>query len=327
MAKVKTLEAFSRLELSTAHKLLASRVASMMGRKLEEGDWSAVYCNAKGIPIAGWSNLNIDVLHGNLGVEHKMLCVKSDKKIKELCGTRLMHPALTRSIRIPEGETDATKAARIVLKQYADTVAKRQKAIRESSGKKADLRTGWLLWQEALREFLYFEESTVAPIPKDYTAIWKESGGGARKASKNLWVYHKDSDEKRYSITTSAGAKIQPYFRVPGPTDPNLYYFVAQGEHVNAGFVRIWITPNTAALLRHKLKTTDNQVISDTIIKVSKLRIKSTAKGNGPAIVKFEDAESLVISEQAYEMLRTNFNGVSDEHSMQLFLRSSEESA
>ena len=42
---------------------LAGKVAAMMGRKWEEGDWSAVYCAAKGIPDAGWSNLNIDVNH------------------------------------------------------------------------------------------------------------------------------------------------------------------------------------------------------------------------------------------------------------------------
>ena len=42
----------------------------MMGRKLEEGDWAEVYCRAKGLPNQGWSNLNIDVMHEGLGVEH-----------------------------------------------------------------------------------------------------------------------------------------------------------------------------------------------------------------------------------------------------------------
>jgi hypothetical protein len=100
----KTLQAFSKTEFTKAHALLAARVATMMGRKFEEGDWSYVYHTAKNIPPSGWSNLNIDVMHKSLGIEHKMLCVQSKKSIKEHCGTSLMHPAATRSIRVPSTE-------------------------------------------------------------------------------------------------------------------------------------------------------------------------------------------------------------------------------
>lgn len=289
----------------------------MMGRKLEEGDWTSVYCKAKGIPVAGWSNLSIDVMHAGLGVEHKMLCTRSAQPIAELCGTTLMHPAATRSIRIPEVQ-DATKAARDVLTQYADLIEQRRKKVRETGdGKGADLRTGWLLWQESLREFLYFEEEMVAPNPSDFRAEWKESGGGARKTSRNLWVYEKDSGRKRYSITTAAGAKIQPYFDVPPPNDPNVYVFVVQGEPLPGGLVRIWVSDLTAQAIESTLGTLDSDQLSKAIL-------SAVASG---ATAKKEDAEvggearELVVKSTAYDALCSAFEGVGDEHRMQLFLR------
>jgi len=83
MIRPKTRPAFSKDEFDKAHVLLASRVAVMMGRKFEEGDWSSMYCMAKAIPQRGWSNLNIDVIYRSLGVEHKMLCVRSDRDMRE----------------------------------------------------------------------------------------------------------------------------------------------------------------------------------------------------------------------------------------------------
>ena len=53
-----TLRAFSILQARKAKVLLAAKVANMMGRKFEEGDWSEVYCKAKDIPDSGWSNLH-----------------------------------------------------------------------------------------------------------------------------------------------------------------------------------------------------------------------------------------------------------------------------
>jgi len=250
LSKFKTLSAFTKEEFKRAHIYLASRVATMLGRKFEEGDWSYVYCNAKNIPDQGWSNLNIDIMHDGLGVEHKMLCVRSKKNMKEHCGTTLMHPAATRAIRIPSLEGDPTEIAQNVLSQYVDLLDQREDKLAELyPGKKPDLRTGWLLWQESLAEFMYFEEDIFVPNPDNYWAEWKESRGGTRRESKTLWVYKKDTGQKRYSITTIAGAKIQPYFDVPPPNDPNICYFKVQGEDFKSGLIRVWLTQTTAKLL------------------------------------------------------------------------------
>jgi hypothetical protein len=69
----KTLRAFTEAEKDRVRVLLASKVATMMGRKMEENDWLEVYCMSKGIPLQAWSNRNIDVNFNGLGVEHKML--------------------------------------------------------------------------------------------------------------------------------------------------------------------------------------------------------------------------------------------------------------
>jgi hypothetical protein len=100
---VKTFPAFTTGQRDLVHRLLAAKVAVMMGRKLEEADWTEVYCRAKNIPPQHWSNLYPDVVHNGLGVELKMLCYRSDTEIEQACGETLMHPAATRSIRIPRG--------------------------------------------------------------------------------------------------------------------------------------------------------------------------------------------------------------------------------
>ncbi len=320
MKDSRLLPAFSRKEFVKAHSLLASKVATMMGRKLEEGDWSYVYCAAKNIPSTGWSNLDIDVCHDGVGVEHKMLCVKSHKSIREYCGTTRMHPSLTRSIRIPLTEGDPTEIAAEVLTQYANLIEQRRQKVAETAPKvEPDIRVGWLLWQESLREFLYFEEEMLAPIPNNYTAEWKESGGGARKTSRNLWVYEKDTGRKRFSITTSAGPKIQAYFDVPPPNHPCLYYFCAQGEKIRGGIVKIWVTTTTAILLKRILGSLDKETLSSAIMGASREFSgdqEETAEEEG-----LELAEAVLITEEAYSALAEAFNGVSDEHMIQLFVR------
>lgn len=320
MKRAKTLEAFSTVEFANAHRSLASRVATMMGRKFEEGDWSYVYCSAKGFPNEGWSNLHIDVMHGPLGVEHKMLCVRSDKSIKEYCGTQLMHPAATRSIRIPSTEGDATEIAQEILQQYADLIAqRRQRVVENAPGEEPDMRTGWLLWQIDLVEFLYFEKEMLPPDPGEYWAEWHESKSGNRKPSKNLWVFENDTGIKRYSITTSAGAKIQPYFEVPPPNDPNLYYFCVQGEEVD-GLIRIWVTPTTAIVLSSLLGSTNTDVLSKAIIGRAK-EVHALKESRSEYIEGTELAKPLYITDQAYAALKKAFPGVSDEHMMQLFVQ------
>lgn len=322
MKKQKTLKAFSEEEYKKAHSLLATKVAQMMGRKFEEGDWSFVYCNAKGILDEGWSNLNIDVICDGKGIEHKMLCVSSRPNIKEHCGTTLMHPSATRSIRIPLLETDPTKAARDVLKQYEDLINQRKRKVEERFPDcDSDMRYGWLLWQESLQEFLYFEEEMILPDPDDYYAEWKESGGGKRKKSKNLWVYENETGKKRYSITTAAGAKIQPYFDVPPPNDPNLNYFCVQGEVIDNDSVRIWITSNTAILLKGVLGNLEKESISEAIIKISEENEVKIKESPANKIINLPVATPIMLSKRAYDLLKSFFPGVSDENMVQNFLK------
>lgn len=91
MDKAQTLPAFKPDQRTRAHTLLAAKVAYMMGRKFEEGDWAEVYCKAKGIPVKGWSNLNIDIMHDGLGVKHKMLCYPRHPSAANKRGRRQGH--------------------------------------------------------------------------------------------------------------------------------------------------------------------------------------------------------------------------------------------
>lgn len=318
-----TLPAFTEEEYGRAHAFLAARVATMMGRKLEESDWTHVYCLAKNIPNASWSNLNIDVIHKGLGVEQKMLCVRSNKSIKEYCGTSRMHPSATRSIRIPSIEGDPTDVAKDILGQYAELMnSRRQKVAENTPDIQPDMRIGWLLWQESLVEFLYFEEKMVAQNPNDYWAEWKESGGGARKTSKNLWVYENKTGRKRYSITTTAGAKIQPYFDIPAPNDPNLYYFRVQGEEMDGGLTRIWITPTTNLLLNQLFSNLETTAISTAILESAKeLSIIEDTEGNRAVIPETETAKPIYLTQDAYLALKQAFPGINDDHRVQLFIR------
>ena len=113
------------------------------------------------------------------------------------------------------------------------------------------------------------EEEMLAPDPTDYYAEWNERpAGGSRKSTKNLWVYEKRTDKKRFSVTTTAGAKIQPYFDVPSPSDSNLFFFRVQGELVLSGVVRVWITNITAICIETVLGDLDGQRITEEILKL-----------------------------------------------------------
>lgn len=318
MKKPRTLAAFTGKEQEKAHFLLATQVAYMMGRKMEEGDWSSVYCGAKGIPERGWSNLSIDVMYQGLGVEHKMLRVPPDTPMRSLCGTSLMHPSATRSIRIPSTDAKPDEVMMAVLKQYADLLDQRRAKLQEDCPeKKPDLRTGWLLWQTNLTEFLYFEEETLNPDPGDFFAEWRESGGGSRKTSKNLWIYEKGSGRKRYSVTTTAGAKIQPYFDVPPPNDPNIYIFRVQGEEIAPGVVRIWVAASTARELQGLVGDLNPERLDVVIASVA---AEVQENGGGGAIVR-EQAVALKLSTESYKVLIATFPGaVSDEHLAQLLV-------
>jgi hypothetical protein len=314
---VKTLPVFNSAEYQTAHRLLAARVTHMMGRKLEEDDWTAIYCKAKGIRQQGWSNLNIDVSHGALGVEQKMLAPrKSDRSLLDCCGTTLMHPSATRSIRIPDINADANQVMVDVFRQYAELIELRTEKVREESGLLApDMRTGWLLWQESLREFLYFEERMQAPDPRLFRATWESRASkSARKASKSLWIFEKKTNLKRFSVTTEAGIKIQPYFDVPANDDPNLYRFIVQGEDVGLDLVRVWLTLPTAREVQETIGSLEPGPLSAAILE---------APVPGPAaalLAETGDVVEVTISASAYVHLLTTFDGVSDEHRFRVLL-------
>lgn len=351
-----TLPAFDKEQLQLAQIYLATQVAEMMGRKFEEGDWARVYAAAKNIPLGTWSNLNIDVSHGALGVEHKMICRPAHKSILDACGTSIMHPAGTRAIRIP-AEEDPTIAAREVLRQYGELVDERTAIVRirneynhqlidrnvalsrliaearmtKASAAKTlpneltpvgeadsepDMRMGWVLWTSDLSEFLYFEEKMTKPNPADFVAELKSSGGGRRRASRNLWVYNRESGEKLYSITTEAGAKVQPYFKVPSPNDPNLCHFVAQGEQVDGGFIRVWLTPETARSLSNTLGSLESSIISKAIETAQVGEIRKQKEGEIFSHVAVE----ILVPVENYILLRSIFEGVSDEHNFKQLL-------
>ncbi len=316
----RTLSAFTLEERNEVQALLGAKVAFMMGRKFEEGDWAEIYCKVKKIPCAGWSNLNLDVVYHGLGIEHKMLCYRSRPELMDACGRTLMHPCATRSFRMPPITTDPNDAMREVLTQYAEFIEARRVKVSEGAGdeEKPDMRTGWLLWQASLRQFLYFEEEMLAPNPDDYMAEWvKRPERGARKGSTNLWVYEKLSGRKRFSITNEAGAKIQPYFDVPPPTDPNLYIFTVIGEIVDTGIVRVWLTEATAYELSRLLGAVDTETISNAIL----VAVAEIAKLDSVEQTKPNMVQAVFVTEAAYLVLKQMLPGVNDEHSFQLLVQ------
>lgn len=311
-----TLKVFSESEYKLAQELLSAKVASMLGRKMEEGDWDFVYCNAKNIPATSWSNLHIDINYNGIGVEHKMCRITKSGSILGECGTTKMHPAGTRSIRIPD-EADPNKAMKDILEQYSELIETRTEAVKEnSSDETADMRFGWLIWKDALDEFLYFEESMVKPNPDDYYATWNVTPArGARKESKSLWIFEKSSNKKKYSVTTTAGAKIQPYFDIPSPTDPNLYHFKVQGVSIDNGLIKVWLTKSTAKYLELLLGDLDSASVSKAIID-----FKGTVNESSTEFIDALDiATPVEITEEAYKKLRTIYEPISDEYMLQQF--------
>ena len=315
-----TLPAFSPAEVERAKLLLAAQVASMMGRKMEEGDWSWVYCRAKNIPETGWSNLNIDVIHRGLGVEHKLLRCSNlrGRPIKSVCGTTRMHPAATRSIRIADVNRAADVVAAEVLGQYNSLIDSRSAGVaRTRPGFAPDMRIGWLLWENSLTEFLYFEERMCKVRVDDYYAEWNETPPrGARKGSKSLWIYSRETQQKKYSVTTTAGIKIQPYFDVPSPTDANLYYFRVQSEIVDADTVLVWVSAPTARRLKRAVGELTKDAVSSAILAAS----GTIARTLDDDTTADELAVAIPVTQKAFAVLCSTWDGVSDEHRTQLFL-------
>jgi hypothetical protein len=316
-----TLKPFSEEERERAKVLLATQVATMMGRKLEEGDWSGVYCKAKGIPEARWSNLYTDVIHNGLGLEMKLLRIPQlgGKPLRSVCGTTLMHPAATRSIRIDDPGRPAGEVMRDVFRQYAELIHQRTIRVQEAApGVPPDMRTGWLIWEDSLTEFLYFEERMLPPDPNSYYAEWNITPArGVRKTSRSLWVYDASTNQKRYSVTTSAGIKIQPYFDVPPPSDPNLCYFRVQSEPVSPDTICLWVAASTANALRHRLGSLDRDVVSSAVLEL----LAGEAVPAAPGIPGDDLAVPIPLSVEAHRRLVGAWEAVSDEHRVQLLLK------
>jgi hypothetical protein len=179
------------------------------------------------------------------------------------------------------------------------------------------MRTGWLLWQESLREFLYFEEPMLAPDPEHYYAAWQtRASRGARLASKSLWIYERATGLKRFSVTTEAGIKIQPYFDVPPPTNQNLYLFTVQGEEVPGGLVRVWLTQPTHRDLETLLPHLDPATLSEAILLATPPQQPDASRFYAGA------ARELYVTEEAYANLVEKFTGASDEHRFRLLIES-----
>ncbi|QVQ36532.1 hypothetical protein KHQ08_15620 [Pseudochrobactrum algeriensis] len=317
-----TLPVFSIDEVRKAKLLLATQVSTMMGRKLEEGDWSTVYCKSKDIPDGGWSNLHIDIDYKGLGVEHKLLRFANlnGRTIKSVCGTTQMHPSATRSIRIDDLLRPANDVMAAVFEQYSELIATRTERVRTHfPSVEPDMRTGWLLWESSLTEFLYFEERMVPPNPEQYYAEWNETTArGTRKASKSLWVYDRDTNQKRFSVTTNAGIKIQPYFDVPPPNDPNLYFFRVQSEPVDLDTIFLWVASSTAKALKAELGELTRERVSLAVAKLVELGAHNIA----PSDPEEDYAVPIPISIEAHILLTRSWEGVSDEHYAQLLLKS-----
>ncbi len=312
----RTLPVFTEAQLEQATDLLSAKVATMLGRKMEEGDWDFVYCNSKGIPITEWSNLHIDINHNGLGVEHKMLRIARSGTILNECGTTKMHPAGTRSIRIPD-ENDPNETMKIIFQQYGELIDARTQAVKANNPDgSADMRTGWLLWKEALDEFLYFEEPMIIPNPEEYHAEWNITPArGVRKESKSLWIYEKTTGKKMFSVTTTAGAKIQPYFDVPAPKDEHLYHFKVQGVTVDGGLVRVWLTRSTAKYLELLLGSLDAEELSSAISNFEPLEKCTTENSSSVDDI----AVQIYVNNDAYEKLKRIYASTSDEYMFQQF--------
>lgn len=226
---------------------------------------------------------------------------------------------VTRRVSLPD-KGDANEAMRLVIAGYQKVLDERRaKALAISNGRPVELRSGWLLYESSLSEFLYWEEPTVNLNPTEHKAVWKERvarGEGGRRGNKNLWIYNKATGRKVWSVTGGgSGTKIQPYFTVPTADDENLCYFRVQGEMLAGDTVRVWITEPTARTLKGILGDLDPERLSDAILK---------AAATAPSLAATEDHErvqELVILHAAYIALKEKFPGVSDEHCFQLLCK------
>lgn len=227
---MKYLTPFTASERKRAEREVNRLAVSLQGRKVEEGDWTELYCRVKNAPYSGWSNMPFrDYIHNGVGVEFKLLA--RDNPIGDV-GRSLMHPSATRTISFdPNGSAEAAKQD--VLTQWADQIREFEARIRASSPQRTvDARWGILLWAPDHTQFLYFEERLVKPNPSDFHAEW-HNGQHRGKPTRNLHIYERATDKKRYSCTLPKnGAKLQPYFDVPTEAEGAVLFKVTKMDVV-----------------------------------------------------------------------------------------------
>jgi hypothetical protein len=304
-----TVQAFTSTEYQDAKLLLAAQVARMDGRKLEEGDWQSVYCAAKGIQDSGWSNLKSDVESGSLGIESKLFCCGRLRRqsITSMCGKSKMHPSATRAVELNTSATP-NDAMHEIMTQYADWIASRTDRLRQGEqDAEPDMRFGWLLWEPTLSEFLYWEEPMNIPSPDDFYAEWQESNrGGNRRDSRSLWIFQKSTGEKRYSVSSTGGTKIQPYFDVPDRRDPNLFYFRVQREPLDTTRTILWLHPQTANLARRLIGDVSTESIENAIRVVAEQESPIAEENQARAV-------SVPVSNTSVKLLERMGDAVSDD--------------
>ena len=197
-----------------AAEIEAKRLSrTLQGRKLEEGDWTDLYCRAKGTPSTGWSNLPFrDHLHDGIGVEFKLLCRPNPAQDM---GRALMHPSATRTINFDESGS-AASATKTVLEQWGNQIKVfGQRIASTSEAGTYEARWGILLWAPDHSQFLYFEEALTKPDPESFEGRWV-NGSHRNRPTRDLHIFERGTEKKRYSCTLPRnGAKLQPYFDVP----------------------------------------------------------------------------------------------------------------
>jgi hypothetical protein len=253
------IKPFSKSETQKAVDEIRSLAISLQGRKLEEGDWTNVYCKVRGVAPLNWSNLPFrDYIHNGVGVEFKLLQRKNP--IADV-GRSLMHPSATRTISFDENES-AEVAKRKVLTQWSEQIHQFELRVAKTSKVGAtDIRWGILLWKPDHTQFLYFEERLIKPNPSDYDGRWHD-GQHRGKATRNLHIYERATGEKKFSCTLPRnGAKLQPYFNVPSETEGAVHFALDKAD-----LVPLFVSDAVReGLLKEFPNKSDNEIVQNLL--------------------------------------------------------------
>lgn len=207
------LRAFTDDEMLEATVAVTKLTRTLQGRKVEEDDWTNLYCEIKNAPNMPWSNMPFrDYIHDGVGVEFKLLKRSSPSASID---NWLMHPAATRKIDFDE-TIPPDEAMEKVFCDWNTLINEFEERVRATSRDgRADIRWGVLLWAEDHSEFLYFEERLEKPKVENFYARWHD-GQHRGQSTRNLHIFDRATGDKRFSCTLPRnGSKLQPYFRIP----------------------------------------------------------------------------------------------------------------